>query len=581
MAQGKGGDKSGEIPDLDLDLEGSPGAPSPPAAPAKPAPARMSPFANPQAAVPISKAAQSQRRPAVRQNLPPPELIPMDPEPAQPFQPTVPAADRSAAPNATAPLADEGAPGAPGTAPLVGGTFEADLDMPAPAPRAAPAQTVQQSGAPGSTAPIAPGADPSEYFGAGTFDPSFFEEQSVQAAGGSAAQSPMDYFGSGTFDDDDFDSFSQGSTVPVGVESQAPAVQRDDGGQQWPSGRSPEPHTLHVDDVEARLLADFGPAPSSWFLTPQYAYRVFMRQRALKPVLAEKQRTLADLEVRRDERLADMVRAVRDELEKDDSLRRMLEQVHHRERVVKERTDALSGTNAEYDDKVAQIDGHKSGMEGQLAQKRETEKQLAAVLATEEEPFKKASVHLKRIHIELRSLGQVAQNVAKSGGQLPADHTQKVQQWEAKGREVQAQVESLQAKVDAARAPVLAARKEIQTLERGLRDLDAQRRGLDTEFQKQMGARSQGVEEATAALREAFAEAGRALLATRGAVKVDDAIIEGIREADAQVLHACLDVQKHLRAIDSQDRDAVKQGMIVAGVAVGVVLLFVIVLIAS
>ncbi len=560
--------------ELELDLDHDP-ARTGETVPMAPGPDRaaFSPFANPRAVVPVAVATQT--RPNLDQPVPPAELIPLDLEDAPQWGP--PHGSNAMAHQATVPVRPNAVPGAPAAA-SAAASFDADLDLPAqPARARQPAAPRANAPVPSAPAPAPAPGDPSAYFGSGTFDEGSLETRSIEPSGGGG---PLDYFGGGTFGDDDFEGFSQSNALSLSVEQSAGSPRRADEGARWPSGRSPDPATLRPDEVEMALAADYGPPPTAVWMTPIYAVRVFARQRALRPIVAEKKAALDRAEIARDEHVMDAVQAVRAHMETDENLRRMLAPVHERETVANQRKDAVASTNADYSERIAQIDARQQEHEAHLSQKRAEERRHADVVAVAEEPHRKAVIHFKRLQIELRSLNQVAQNAAKTGGSLAPDHTAKVQHFDAQARDVKAQVDALAAEVDVARAPLLAVQKEISGLERALRDLATQRRGLDAEFAKQMGARSAGLDAATRELREAFAQVGRSLLATRGAVAIPETHLEAIRAGDEAVLRASLDLELHLRAIDSCDHDLVKRGHVVLACIAGGLILLVVLLVA-
>src|SRR5450755_3426617 len=102
----------------------------------------------------------------------------------------------------------------------------------------------------------------------------------------------------------------------------APSAQRH-GAAPWPSGQAASREGLVIDLVEISLLANYGEPPKSAYLTPRYAYRVFMRQRELKRALGplEIERERAELE--RDDSLAELARAVRPEAEQHPQFSRL------------------------------------------------------------------------------------------------------------------------------------------------------------------------------------------------------------------------------------------------------------------
>lgn len=474
-----------------------------------------------------------------------------------------------------------------------------DLDVPARQPRsgtapAAPNASPQppasgpRAPAPAAPAPAAPGpADPADYFGSGMFEADAGGDSlELGTPGGSAAPSPggaQDYFGAGTFDDDDdFDTFEHGASLDIadGIPGGGVAGVQIASGESWPTGRTPEPDAIRIDEVEVRLTADYGDAPSGYVTAPMYALRVFQRRRVLEPALRDARQEQEKAEAQRDEILADVVRSLRSTLEADDRMRQLLTPIAQLEQVIEERSAGLAGTNAEYDQRVQQLQSQEQQIRAQVDVKRKQEAELAAKVAEHEQVFRKADAMHKRIHIEIRAIQQAVQQRQQQGGAgaTPAE-TQRLAELQANVPTAKAEADQKKAELDAVQRPLDAVRKELGTLDGQLRSLDAQRRQLDEAFQKQMGVRSEALESARKELRDALAEAARGLLATRGGIAVDDATLDRIRTADQEVARRATNTEKFFRAVDLYDREAVKRGYVAAGGIVGLLVLLIVVLI--
>ena len=71
----------------------------------------------------------------------------------------------------------------------------------------------------------------------------------------------------------------------------------------------------------------------------------------------------------------------------------------------------------------------------------------------------------------------------------------------------------------------------------------------------------------------ALAEVARAVLASRGGVRVPEATLAALRAHDGRVAAQAKRLETHLRALDAQDHERVRQGVILALSALGLVVL--------
>ena len=125
----------------------------------------------------------------------------------------------------------------------------------------------------------------------------------------------------------------------------------------------------------------------------------------------------------------------------------------------------------------------------------------------------------------------------------------------------------------AAKADLESADAEARRLQTQIRKLERQKSGAGDAHGKQLSERAAGVSEAEKQRRDAMAEVARAVLAARGSVAVPEATIAALRQHDATVEAAAVRLETHLRALDSYDRERVKQGVIVVLSVVGVELI--------
>jgi len=113
---------------------------------------------------------------------------------------------------------------------------------------------------------------------------------------------------------------------------------------------------------------------------------------------------------------------------------------------------------------------------------------------------------------------------------------------------------------------------------RRARDVERRRAALAADSRKQLGAHSQGVEEARTHLLRAAAEAARGVLAARGRLlDVPGAMLEAIQAADKAVAGAARELERHVLRRDAYDHDGLKTGVVTAlGILLAVVLVAVV-----
>jgi len=402
---------------------------------------------------------------------------------------------------------------------------------------------------------------------------------SPASPGSGRSHDPSDYFGSGTFDDEAFaDALEPSGSLAIDAQALAPnAGPEPRPAERWPTGRSPERAVLRVDELDVKLVADYGTPPASALLEPVYALRVRARQRLLAAELARIESELRAAEQRRDELLGELVLSLKPRLEADQRLSALLEPVRELERLAGERARALANVDAEYRALAQPVDARIGESLRQLEAHRELERERQSAFDKDEELFRRADARAKRIQIELRSLMQVAVQAAASAG-LPQgsvrpDDAAKIKALQAEGATAERAADAARQALAATESARAAARAEVARTTRALRALEVERGALDDRFSKPLDARAHGLSEAEAGRQQALAEAGRSLLALRGGVDIDASTLEALRRADELVSKLTSDSEKHLRALDSADRTAVRRGYTVAGVGLAAIVL--------
>jgi hypothetical protein len=324
----------------------------------------------------------------------------------------------------------------------------------------------------------------------------------------------------------------------------------------WPSGRSPSPESILTDSIETRIQAGFGEEPGNIFETIPYALRVYLRRRELSKEASESFSRVSSSEARRDELLVRMAEACRSAGggESFGSVFGALTQI---DGLVKERQSALSGVSVErdaaqraLDEELLRIEAEAKSLEAELLQKNEkfTEQDLK---------FSRAQAQYKRILIEIRALKNAEEQARERGETL--DHGPKV-------LELSHQAQALRPGVDELEALRTRAQKEIgqtqalidRTREAGA-GIQAQKQRLDKTFSDQLSVRQEGLRQAQDDRFAAAADAGRAILALRGSIPVDEKVLEEIRLADADVVREIkrqrtLEAAQHVYDVESYSR---------------------------
>jgi hypothetical protein len=175
-----------------------------------------------------------------------------------------------------------------------------------------------------------------------------------------------------------------------------------------PSGRPNSVIPVGIDvSFDARLLADYGTPPQSWFTLPFYAWRVMRRQGELKAALegrrAEAERTKRDAE----DALVGFAQRVRTAMEADSEkaseFAAALIELRKAEDVLRSRDSVLASEQDAHNARLAAVAVRLSKLEGELAQAQAGERKIAIELATAQAAISREETKLKRVEAELRA----------------------------------------------------------------------------------------------------------------------------------------------------------------------------------
>ncbi len=136
-----------------------------------------------------------------------------------------------------------------------------------------------------------------------------------------------------------------------------------------------------------------------------------------------------------------------------------------------------------------------------------------------------------------------------------------------------AEVRAQEAVVAEVQNRLTAARRRVADAQGRVNALRGERKALEDRFGRQVGTRSEGVEEARRHLRLALAGFARAAIMDQSAYGADfDAAREEVNRAADLAARKARDVSLHEAALESHDRSKVTLGFVLAGAAVVLVL---------
>lgn len=344
--------------------------------------------------------------------------------------------------------------------------------------------------------------------------------------------------------DDEFESFQAGGLS--NVQSQLLDTVQTEAKQPevpWPTGNSPEYHTILIDPLDAQVHANYGNPPKSPLRTPEYAFKVFKRRRELQKEFAATKIRVAAADERRTERLAELTQNCRT-LEGTDRFKHFFVAFEQLEQVAAERKQALAGDNQQYTAETAKADQliaehQKRGavVEAELTKHTQKLSEAQALLTRTEAQY-------KRLLIEIRSLKNAEEEGRVQGKAI--NHGPRIAELMGHVQGHQAAVAKRTADRAAAQALVDGTRKEVQRFLDEERRLKKQRDDLEKSFQQRLGLRSQGVEETHKELTVAAAQTARALLGQRGGISIPDNYLNAVRASDEEVTREL----KHQRLVE-------------------------------
>jgi hypothetical protein len=374
---------------------------------------------------------------------------------------------------------------------------------------------------------------------------------------------------------DDFELIATGGSLELagGIIEHDDAPRAADS-KPWPTGRSRSGAQLPIDDAEVTRIADYGAAPRRAVLTPLYVYRVFSRRAPLKAALAAHNQELLQAEAARDRGLMELTDSLRDVLSQNEAFSRLLQPIGDVEKLTSERTAALAEAAQGLRAEMAKFDG-------EIARLREAESQASLQVAERRKASdeaddlrRRADAKHKRVHIEIRGVMDIArQAVGPGGGDIPAAQAAELAELQGRSSALEPELSAARTGHAAATAALESAETQQRHIAASIEQLERQKASATSALEQQVNARAAGVSDAEKQRRDALAEVARAVLAARGAVAVPETSLEALRAHDGKVESAAVRLETHVRALHSYDTERVRQGVILALSALGLLVL--------
>lgn len=371
-----------------------------------------------------------------------------------------------------------------------------------------------------------------------------------ESYGSPGGDSSAHYFGDGLdlgggFDDFDLAGVSRASALDVAVA--LPQAKQD--GVAWPTGRTPRAEEFDWAQDELHKLSGFGPAPSSIFGAPVYALRVRSAMKPLQQRLRAAERRLMDLEDARDEMLAQLAEALREQLQGKDRFAPLYASLGRHDENIVQRSQSLQAADTEGALELKKLDAQLETLRGTRAQREQQRDAQSKTRAEHELALGRLQAQLRRLAIEERNLHQRFEREELSEARYYAQLAQLKEKAEQRG---QALSELTQERgryahlVDQAEDALRVAVAEMQTLE-------AKKEGLLNAFEGAVAVHGRALQDAKRARRHDLAEAARAILDLRGEVPIDAETRKRILAADQAAAGAVREREGLQRALASLD----------------------------
>jgi hypothetical protein len=293
-------------------------------------------------------------------------------------------------------------------------------------------------------------------------------------------------------------------------------------------------------------------------------------KRQLIPIAVECERAQAE----REATLAELARELRPTLEKTPEFRRFVAPLLELSRRAAERGHALNAINAQHGAELGQFDAALAQVTGQLQVEERLERDAQSRYDDREANAKRADAKVKRVQIEMRAVTHVAeQKLGPQGGQVPDSEAAQLASLRQRAEALAPELEQARAELEQARHVLAQAHGRRDALRQNEQQIARQKQALAGAYRQELSARTQGFRETEIEERSALAELARAVLAARGTVEISEAWLERVRTVADRADKLIVRAEMQRRAIVAYDVPRARQGVRLAGTAVGLMLL--------
>ena len=383
-----------------------------------------------------------------------------------------------------------------------------------------------------------------------------------------AAQSSS-YGLEGILDDDllgsDFDPASLDIDVPdaarrKGIDSPTATT------HAWPDGKTPEPGSVEIAPCQVAQLCSWGEGPTRWWETIIYAFLVYQGKRQLREQIIPISQELSQAEARRDEYLAQLALALKDSLEREGSCGSALEAAEaalaHQQQVAEQQRSAQTHLSSE----TLALDQALARADAEIEELNKRSNNLRGQTEEAEIALRREQARLQRLGIERRNIEQA--NPPGSPVLTRLD-------------ELDGQVQLLGPKIVLAQESAKSVRvaldettSAIEEKTAQIRELKHRRDLLGRLLASQMRQVSEAADGATDRQRQALADLGRAILAARGQIPVNDATLGEVARHDEAVATIWRREQLYVLALANFDKAAARRGTRLALAFLALIVLF-------
>ncbi|HET9929460.1 MAG TPA: hypothetical protein VFQ35_02180 [Polyangiaceae bacterium] len=321
-----------------------------------------------------------------------------------------------------------------------------------------------------------------------------------------------------------------------------------EGRANWPSGVTEERALLEFDPKQVEALARYGSPSSLGVLNVLYALRVFAQRRRLRRELLQCEAELARVESARDDLLARLAEQKREALSGNPGFQRFVHEVAEMDAQGSARAQLQNAAAQEQAAELNRLDAELSTVLPELRSAESALGELSAVQAEREQTLLRLEARHKRGFIELRAMEQ------RGAGVEEAEHVRAQQQ------ALVPQLEAAKAAYEATLGELAVRAKHQREVRYRVNEIERKKRDLRARFQQRLDSKKKEFGAVEKRQHRALADLGRAVLAARGGIPLEPALLGPLRDADAAVSRALAESEMRVRALDACDRDKLATG---------------------